>query len=180
MAVFVSTLFAGISSAATAAGSAVTAATSALSAAGILTGLQVATTGIAALGTLGAAAQKADALRGEAVDEGLRANQDFIAGQQQANEVRRRLIATVTDQAVAFASNGIDLSSGVVADARKAADDLAEQQIATGQANTGIRAMSRRLRADRLYAQAEQTETGGVFGALASLGDAALKIGRRG
>lgn len=177
---FVTSVFAAVTTAATAAGSAATAATSALASSGVLTTLQVASTGIAALGTLGAAAARADALRGQAQDEKIQANQDFIAGEQQANEVRRKLLATVAEQAVSFASNGIDLSSSVVRDARSEASDLAERQIGTAGANAQIRAGARRLKAARLYEQADAAETGGIIGALGGTLDTAVKIGRRG
>lgn len=170
---FVTTLFAAV-------GTTGSTATTALASSGVLTGLQVASTGIAALGTLGAAAARADALRGQAADEKVQATQDFIAGEQQANEVRRKLLATVSEQAVAFASNGIDLSSSVVRDARREATELAERQIGTAGANALIRTSSRRMRADRLLEQASAAETGGYIGALGSGLDVAVKIGRRG
>lgn len=146
----------------------------------ILQGLRIGTSAVSALSVFGKGEMEASQLRAEAANSTLQSRQEFIQGQQSANDLEKAYNQTVLDQLAVASASGIDVASGGVTDARNQARDAADRQLSITRGGIEMNAALRRARASYLTGAAGLTREVGTIGAVsraAAAGGDASRIG---
>lgn len=146
-----------------AANTARTAATAAGGASTFLKALRVGTSAVSALSVFQTAQAQARALEDDAANEEVQGRQEYIQAQEASNEIQRQFNQVVADQRAVAAANGIDVSSGSVAEARQDAQTVAERQLSITRSGADLNASLRRARAGRLRSNATTAREGGAL-----------------
>ncbi len=144
----------------------------------ILQAIRVGTSVVSGISTFARASAEARALEQNAKDAGLEATQEFVQAQQRNNAIQAQYNATVGDQMAYASAAGIDLSSGSVVEARRAAQFDAQREIDITRQGAEMNAALRRGRAASLRAQASLTKTGGGMAGLVSVGNGLVEAGK--
>lgn len=132
-------------------------------ASGLLSGLG---TAVKVIGTLGAASASARASRDQAAAATLEAGQERVDNANRQLQLSRELSRVLGENDVAFASAGIDLSSGIAQDTRQAASKRATEALSIEQSDSEFKRALLRLRANGLRRQASSQSTAGLFNAI--------------
>lgn len=170
----------GQSATAGAAGAGAGAAAASVSGSTALSVLQGGLTVVGVLGGLASAGATASQLEDEAAYERLRAGDAQIEGEREAARLNRELLATVSNQTVAYAAGGVDLGSGSVQAARRRASKDAERELAVAE-NDALRAsLAHQHNARTLSRRARSVRRGSVFTALQQGAGLGLDIAQRG
>lgn len=160
--------------AASGAGSAATATSGFSSGAAFSTALKI-------LGTLGAGmAAKAQA-DDMATQSELQAGQEQVQATQRQTSMKRQLLQVLGENDVTFASAGIDISGGGIAESSaQAAKKRAAQEISIDRNDADFRRAMLRMRASGQRAQGRSAMGGALLGALGSFADAQMASNRIG
>jgi hypothetical protein len=103
--------------------------------------------------------------------ENFNARSEEIAGLQQANDARSRLLKSLAAQNAAFGASGIDVGSGSPQDVMAQTQADGERELDTLRNQTILRSGARRQQADVLRSQGTGALIGGVAGAAGTLFD---------
>lgn len=154
---------------ATAAPAAATAATAATTAAGLgSTALGILKGGASVLSILGglqAANAKSDEYKAAAAEADAQKITEQAQGLQRTTALKRELLSSVGESDVAYAASGVDISSGVAAEARDYAGKRADQEIMIDQADTEGRISSLDARKKAYKRMARGARIGGLLSA---------------
>lgn len=156
------TLFAGGGAAAGAAGAAA-GASGGLSALSILSaGASIA--GI--LGTIGAGNAQANSYKDQAFQAKLEGENETAQGIQRQTGLKRELMRVIGENDVSFAAAGLDLGSGIAADARRSASERASQEISIDRSTADARRAMYIARASGFRRMAREAKSAALFGAI--------------
>lgn len=173
---FIPALFAGIKTAAATVGSAVTGATG-FSASSILSG--AATIG-GALATLGAAKQQSDSYKAQAAETEIEAVASDTQAIQKNTAMKRELMRVLGENSVTAAAAGLDLGSGIAADAAQDAKARAASEISIDRSTQDARRAMLRARSAGLRSMARSAKRAGAFQAFGQVAMAGVDAAERG
>lgn len=167
--------------AATAATAGTTAATAAkgLSLAKILGAASFAGSTVAAVSNYAMMKQQAAASGMEAFDEQLAASTEFVQAAEKKNAIQREFLQVVADQQLAATAGGVDVGSGSVMEARRAAQAEADRQMSIAQNSAAMNASLRRARSTVLRRGATVTRRAAdmtLAGDVLSAGGKAMRV----
>lgn len=114
------------------------------------TGLSIAqglSTVASIIGTMSAGNSKADSYDLQAGASKLEAQREQTAGVRRTTDLKQELLRVLGNNDVSFAAAGIDISGGISADARAAAEKRAATEISIDRADTDARIAARRAQA---------------------------------
>jgi hypothetical protein len=132
----------------------------------------------AGLGLSGAMSQAA-AADAAAQQARLAARQEELRGRDEANTVRRTLMATLSAQNARYAAGGVLLDSGTPADVEDATRAEADRQLTISGGNAALRASDQRANATLYEGRASSSRTAGAAGVAGSLLDYGLRVSAR-
>lgn len=145
------------------------------SAGGLLSGSGFLTT-LKVLGQLGAGLAAAGQANAMADQADLQAGQEQLQGAQRQTQMKRELMKVLGDNAVTFASAGIDISAGIAQSAAADAKKRAAQELSIDRQDTDFRRAVQRMRASSYRSQAGSAVGGALLGALGTAANHALDI----
>lgn len=116
---------------------------------------------VSALSSYAMQSQNAGAMQSSAFDERLQATQEFIQAQQRANQIHAEFNRAVGAQMTTAAANGIDVASGSVLEARRSAQEQADQALSISRSTAEMNAALRMARARMLAQSANTTQAAG-------------------
>lgn len=145
-----------------------------------LSGGQILTSALSALGTIGAGMQAAATSREAAVQADLEAGQERVSSQQRTTEMKRRLLDVLGENDVTFAAAGIDISGGIAAGARQQAQQRATTEISIERRDSDFRRALHRMRASGYRRRASGEIGGALIGALGTGAEAYSDMSIRG
>lgn len=121
-----------------------------------LSSLQGLATMVSVVGTIGSGLAGMAEANAEAADREFQAKEEFVQAKETSAALKMELARTLSDQAVTFASSGVDLSSVSVASAKRQATQSAERElsISSNEALARNLAQKRAARAARARGQA--------------------------
>lgn len=99
------------------------------------------------IGTLSAGQQQSESYALQAGQSELEAMRERTAGLRRTTELKRELLRVLGDNDVSFAAAGIDITTGIAADARAAAEKRAATEISIDRADTDARIAARKAQA---------------------------------
>lgn len=166
----ITSLFGGGAAAAGAgaAGAATGLATAAGGSSGVLSILQGAASVAGVLATIGAGNAQAESYKAQAFHSDMEAKNEEAQGLQRTTQLKRELLKIVGESDVNYAAAGIDISTGVAAEARATAEDRASQEISIDRSTTDARAAMARLQAASYRSLAQSAKSNALFSGLAS------------
>lgn len=167
----------------TAAGTAAAGATAAkgLTLGKVLGSLAFAGSAVGALGQYALMRQQALAMDAEAFDEELQSRQEFIQATQRQAAATREFNRIVGEQLVLAPALGVDIGSGSVQEARRAAQAEADRQVSITREGSAMNAALRRARASILRGNATTTREAAPLvaaGQMAVAGEGLTKVFR--
>jgi hypothetical protein len=137
-----------------------------ITASGLLSG--VATVG-GVLGALAAGAAQSESYKAQAFTSDMEAENEAAQSFQRTTAMKRELARILGENDVNYAAAGIDISGGVAADARSAAERRAAQEISIDRSMSDAKRGMLRAQAASYRRLAAQARTAGLFNAIAAL-----------
>lgn len=134
-----------------------------------LTGAQTIASVLGAVGTIGAGMASAQASRDQADQAILQAGQEKVETTQRQTQMKRTLLQVLGENDVAFASAGIDISSGIAQQARQTASKRAADELTIDRRDSDFRRALLKMRAQGYRRQAKSQMGGALLGAATGL-----------
>lgn len=178
-------LVAGLFAPAAAAGGAAAAGTAGAAAglfgsSGALSILEGVTGVFGALSAIGRGQAQSTAYKMQAQQAEFDAGQEQVAGVQRESKLKRELLKTLGQNDVAFAASGIDIGTGIAADARQNAEQRASDEISIDRDTVDARIAMQRAKALGYLNLASDASSAGLFDALGIAGKTGLRLAGRG
>lgn len=130
--------------------------------------------------SLGQGAAQAQSYKMQAAQSLAAANQEQAQGMQRTTALKRELLRVVGENDVAYSSAGIDLTSGVAADARAAARTRASEEISIDRETTAARMAGLAAQAASYRSLARSAQIGSLFNAAGTVFQTGFDIYKRG
>lgn len=143
-------------------------------------GGQLLTSTLTALSTIGAGMEAAATSREAAAQAQLESGQEQVQSQQRQTEMKRRLLEVLGENDVTFAAAGIDLSSGIAANARQQAQERAVSELSIERRDSDFRRALYQMRAAGYRRRASGQVGGALIGALGTGAQSYLDMRIRG
>jgi hypothetical protein len=142
--------------------------------------LQGVATVMSAMGAMSAASAEARQAEDMAIQTDLQAGQEGVEGAQRQTQLKRELFRVLGDNDVAFASAGIDISSGIAQSARQTAQARAADELTIDRRDQEFRSAMLKARASGYRQQAASARQAGTFKALGSFVNFGIDLASRG
>lgn len=126
---------------------------------------------LSGLGQIGAGQMAAGQYEAQAKQEALNSRLELVRAEDQANEIRRNLIANIGTSNATFASRGIGLGSGTPEQAKREGGKNAAINIDKARFGGDWAAQDRLSQAGQLRGDARASRTSGYFNAIKTLTD---------
>jgi hypothetical protein len=176
---FIAPLFAGIGAGGTAAATA-GAATAGGIGSSVLSGLQLASGVLGAVGSIGAGYAAKREAEAQAAEAEFASREEFIQSKETSSVLKAELARTVANQTVSFAASGVDLKSVSVEQAKKQAVDDAERELGLSGNEAIGRSLARRRQARSLRERGSNAVFQGFVGATQRLANTGMDLAARG
>ncbi len=172
---------AGTAAAGTAAvGTAAAAGTAAAGAASALSVLQGVATAVSVLGAIGGGISAMASANEQAEATELQMGQEHLAGEQRRLSMRRELARILGENDVAFAAGGVDVTSGIAANARRGASEDAAFDMSIDRGQDEYRRALLQVRARGLRRRGGEAMFGGLMQAAGAGLDYKMSLYERG
>ncbi|MGE4340272.1 MAG: hypothetical protein AB7E55_30615 [Pigmentiphaga sp.] len=127
--------------------------------------LQTGATLLSVVAGIGSGVAANNAAKAEAEEIKFQDREEFIQGKETSTALKEELMRTVSDQTVAFAAGGVDLSSVSAQTARRQAVDDAEKELSINSNQRLQRSLARRRQAANVRARGRAQLFSSVVGA---------------
>lgn len=145
-----------------------------------LSGAQILTSTLSALGTIGAGLSSAAASRDAADQTELQAGQDQVETTQRQTQMKRSLLQVLGENDVAFAAAGIDISGGIAQDTRQRASQRGVDELTIDRRDSDFRRALYKMRAQGLRRRSSGQIGGALLGAANTMLNTGMDVAARG
>lgn len=175
-----SSIGAGIGSAAGAIGAGASSLIGALGSAPVLTALAGATTAVSVIQQLRQGDMKAEQAQIESQVARSEAIGEQATGAQRSATIQRAMLRTLGENDVAYAASGIDISYGEAATTRDRTLERGYSELSIDRSTSDARAAGYGARSIAYDRMSRQYRSGATLAALATAGEGLMRMGRRG